>query len=87
VSEDPQPQVSGIPPVDRFDLASLATVSLPLTETQRLMTTLRIEHEVHASDLWKTAFDGYADVPPRVFCRTLSGREPATDLFSTEVPF
>ena len=51
------------------------------------MTTLRIEHEVHASDLWKTAFDGYADVPPRVFCRTLSGREPATDLFSTEVPF
>lgn len=62
--------------VERVDLTSLATVTLRHTEMEWLMTTLRIEHSIHDYDLWKTAFDGFADVRTKAGVRAFTIRWP-----------
>jgi len=43
------------------------------------MTTLRIEHAIHDYDLWKTAFDGFADVRVKAGVRAFTIRRPVDD--------
>lgn len=40
------------------------------------MTTLRIEHAIHDYDLWKTAFDGFADVRTKAGVNAFTIRRP-----------
>ena len=40
------------------------------------MTTLRIAHAIHDYDLWKTAFDGFADVRAKADVRAFTIRRP-----------
>ena len=40
------------------------------------MTTLRIEHAIHDYDLWKTAFDGFADVRVKAGVRAFTIYRP-----------
>ena len=40
------------------------------------MTTLRIEHAIHDYDLWKTAFDGFADVRAKAGVRAFTIHRP-----------
>jgi hypothetical protein len=40
------------------------------------MTTLRIEHAIHDYDLWKTTFDGFADVRTKAGVRAFTIRRP-----------
>jgi hypothetical protein len=43
------------------------------------MTTLRIEHAIHDYDVWKTAFDGFAEVRARAGVRAFTIRRPVND--------
>lgn len=43
------------------------------------MTTLRIEHAIHDYDLWKTAFDSFAEVRAKAGVRSFSIRLPVDD--------
>ena len=43
------------------------------------MTTLRIEHEIHDYDLWKTALDGFTDVRVKAGVRAFTIRRPVDD--------
>jgi hypothetical protein len=40
------------------------------------MTTLRIEHAIHDYDLWKTAFDGFAEVRAQAGVLAFTIRRP-----------
>jgi len=40
------------------------------------MATLRIEHAIHDYDIWKTAFDGFADVRVKAGVRAFTIRRP-----------
>jgi len=40
------------------------------------MTTLRMEHAIHDYDLWKTAFDGFADVRAKAGVRAFTIHRP-----------
>jgi hypothetical protein len=43
------------------------------------MTTLRIEHAIHDYDLWKAAFDGFAEARAKAGVRGFAIRLPAND--------
>lgn len=43
------------------------------------MTTLRIEHAIHDFDLWKSAFDGFAEARTKAGVREVTIRLPADD--------
>jgi hypothetical protein len=43
------------------------------------MTTLRIEHAIHDYDLWKTAFDRFAEARAKAGVRSFAIRRPAGD--------
>jgi hypothetical protein len=46
---------------------------------EKPMTTLRIEHAIHDYDLWKTAFDSFADARANAGVRSFAIRQPAGD--------
>ena len=43
------------------------------------MTTLRIEHAIHDYDLWKVAFDNFADARTKAGVRAFAIRRPVDD--------
>jgi hypothetical protein len=43
------------------------------------MTTLRIEHAIHDYDVWKSAFDSFADARFRAGVRAFAIRRPVDD--------
>lgn len=43
------------------------------------MTTLRIEHAIHDYDLWKAAFDRFAEARAKAGARGFAIRQPADD--------
>jgi hypothetical protein len=43
------------------------------------MATLRIEHAIHSYDIWKAAFDGFADARTAAGVRSYAIRLPADD--------
>jgi hypothetical protein len=43
------------------------------------MTTLRIEHAIHDYDLWKAAFDSFAEARAKAGVRGFAIRQPADD--------
>lgn len=43
------------------------------------MTTLRIEHAIHDYDLWKAAFDSFAEARAKAGVRGFAIRRPADD--------
>lgn len=43
------------------------------------MTTLRIEHAIHDYDLWKAAFDSFADARTKAGVRAFTIRRPVDD--------
>lgn len=44
---------------------------------ERPMITLRIEHAIHDYDLWRTAFDSFADARAKAGVRSFAIRQPA----------